>query len=193
MNVFLVHGFWDTGRVFHRLQKRLEAEGHKCFSPTLTPRDGRHGLDDLANKLAALIDDELKINEPLAIVGFSMGCLVSRCYLQKLRGDRPIRAFFAISGPLRGTAMAYFYPSKGARDMRFDSQFLRGLDATTNRLNDFPVHTYYTPYDLMIIPTSSSRLSGAMEVKINSWLHPLMLTNQNLANDLVSKLKQLES
>ena len=193
MNIFLVHGFWDTGKVFRRLQRELTAAGHVCFAPTLHPRDGRHGLDDLARKLAVQIDAALKPDEPLAIVGFSMGCLVSRFYIQHLRGDRSIKAFFAISGPLRGTAMAYFYPSKGARDMRFRSQFLRGLDASANRLEGLALHTYFTPYVLMIIPSTSSRLNGAVEVRIKAWLHPLMLTNHQLSNDIVSKLRLLKS
>ena len=193
MNIFLVHGFWDTGNVFRRLQRELTAAGHVCFAPTLHPRDGRHGLDDLARKLAVQIDAELKPDEPLAIVGFSMGCLVSRYYLQHLRGERSIKAFFAISGPLRGTATAWLYPGKGTRDMRFGSRYLQELDATANRLNGLPLHTYYTPYDLIIIPSTSSRLKGAVELKINALLHPLMLTNRKLANDLIFKLSQLES
>ena len=193
MNVLFVHGFWDTGCVFRRLRKKLEAAGHTCYSPTLNPRDGRHGLDDLARKLATYVETELKEVQPLAVVGFSMGCLVSRYYLQRLRGERRIAAFFAISGPLHGTAMAYLYPGQGARDMRFRSQFLQELDATAAGLAGIPLHTYYTPYDAMILPQTSSRLAGATELKVNAWLHPLMLTHPAVGHDLITKLNQLEA
>ena len=77
--------------------------------------------------------------------------------------------------------------------MRYGSPFLRELEATANGLDGFPLHTYYTPYDLMILPPSSSQLDGAVELKLKAWLHPLMLTHPALADDLIAKLKPLES
>ena len=41
MEVVLVHGFLDTGRLFDDLSARLGAAGHACRAPTLEPRDGR--------------------------------------------------------------------------------------------------------------------------------------------------------
>jgi triacylglycerol lipase len=193
MNILLVHGFGNTGRVFRRLENRLTAAGHKCFTPTLAPRDGRLGLTDLARKLAAYVDGQMADAGPFVIVGFSMGCLVARCYLQQLHGVRQARAFFAISGPMRGTATAFLYPGQGARDMRYGSRFLRELDATAGTLDGLPLHIYYTPFDLMIIPATSSRLKGARETLVRSPLHRWMLTDPVMTDDLLQKLRQLES
>ena len=189
MNVLLVHGFWDTGNVFRRLQRELTAAGHRCFAPTLHPRDGRHGLAELAGKLAAYVDAQLKPDEPLAIIGFSMGCLVARYYLQNLRGTRPVTGFFALSGPLRGTFTAWLYPGKGTRDMRPGSRFIRELEAGAAALAGLPLHTYYTPLDLMILPVNSSRVAGAQEVRVWSLLHRWVPVHPQVAADIRQKLK----
>jgi triacylglycerol lipase len=191
MKIFMVHGFWDTGYVFRRLEHALTAAGHQCFSPTLRPRDGRHGLVDLAGKLAGYIDAQLDGETPFAIVGFSMGCLVARYYLQRLREGRRARAFFAISGPMRGTATAFLYPGKGAHDMRPGSRFLRELEAGSAGLDGLLLRTYYTPLDLMILPATSSRMAGVAELRVWSPLHPLMLVNRRVAADIVRNLEQL--
>jgi triacylglycerol lipase len=192
MNLLLVHGFWDTGRVFRRLAGRLAAAGHTCFCPELTPRDGRHGLAALAGQLAGHVEARMDAAAPFAVVGFSMGCLVARYYLQQLRGNRRVTAFFAISGPMHGTATAYLYPGQGARDMRYGSRFLRGLDTTAAALAGVQLHTYHTPFDLIILPPGSARLAGATSTRIGSPLHPWMLTNRKLAGDIVQKLARLE-
>ena len=189
MNVLLVHGFLNTGRVFHRLEKRLAAAGHACFAPTLAPRDGRHGLADLSHKLAAHIDAALP-PAPFAVIGFSMGCLVARHYLQSTPAHRA-NAFFAISGPMRGTATAFLYPGRGTRDMRYASRFLRELDAALPALGPLPFYTYYTPLDLMILPAASSRVARAQERRIWSPHHRAMLSNGELVEDVLRKLTRL--
>jgi len=191
VNVLLVHGFMDRGTLFRRLQKRLESAGHTCFAPTLHPRDARHGIPDLAEKLAAYIDLTLPAGAPFVIVGFSMGCLVGRYYLQSGRSDQRVRAFFAISGPMHGTFTAWLYPGKGTRDMRPGSRFLRELNAPEKAAPPVPVHTYFTPLDLMIIPANSSRLAHARELTVRTPLHRAMLWNPLVADDILKNLKEL--
>lgn len=191
MNILLVHGFWDTGKVFRRLQNRLTAGGHRCFAPTLFPRDARLGIPDLAQKLADYADRNLPDDSPMVVVGFSMGCLVAKYYLQSLPTDRCVNAFFAISGPMRGTMTAWLYPGKGARDMRPGSKFLRELEAAAEGGFKIPVYTYYTPLDLMIIPAASSRLAQAQELMVWTPLHPWMLINGKVASDILEKLGRL--
>ncbi len=191
MNVIMVHGFWDTGNLFRHLKKRLGAEGHNCFSPTLKPRDGWHGLADLAEKLSSYIDQEIPGDEPFVVIGFSMGCLVARYYLQNLLGARRCLAFFAVSGPMKGTLTANLYPGKGARDMRPNSNFLRELENSTDKLEGLEVHTYFTPLDLIIIPATSSRLARARETRVNAPLHRWVLRDEKVLKDIVSKLRYI--
>ena len=191
MNVLLVHGFLDRGTLFRRLQRRLETAGHTCFAPTLSPRDARHGIPDLANKLADYIELNLPAGLPFAIVGFSMGCVVAYCYLRSGRRHPQVRAFFAISGPMQGTLTAWLYPGKGTRQMRPGSEFLRELESPGKHEPEVPVHTYFTPLDLIIIPATSSRMANAPELSVWTPLHRGMLWNQRVAGDILEKLSAL--
>jgi triacylglycerol lipase len=191
MNLLLVHGFLNRGSFLRPLQRRLEAAGHACFAPSLRPCDARHGIPDLANKLADYTDGNLPANAPLAIVGFSMGCVVAEYYLQSKRKLPRVRAFFAISGPMNGTLTAWLYPGQGTRQMRPGSRFLQQLAAAGNHPADVPIFTYFTPLDLMIIPTRSSRIANARELSVWSPLHHAMLYNQKVAADILEILREL--
>lgn len=193
MNILLVHGIFDTGSIFCKLAGQLTDRGHRCFSPTLTPNDARHGIADLSSKLDGIVNETFGPDEPMAIIGFSMGCLVSRYYIHRLDACRRTKAFFAISGPHGGTLTAYCYPGKGARDMRFGSPFLQDLDTVNPANQDFPIFTYWSPLDLMIVPASSSRWHPAKESIIWSPLHPMMPSNDNLCSDIVARMDELSS
>jgi len=191
MNVLLVHGFLNHGRVFRRLQNRLVTGGHNCFAPTLYPRDGRFGIPDLAHKLADYADRFLPADAPFAIVGFSMGCIVAKYFLQSARDNQRVRGFFAISGPMNGTLTAWLYPGQGTREMRPGSRFLQELAAAGYGASNIPVYTYYTPLDLMIIPATSSRMPDAQELSVWTPLHRAMLSSQTVAADILKKLNGL--
>jgi triacylglycerol lipase len=193
MKIILIHGFFDTGNIFKTLQKELESQGYACYSPSLKPKDARLGLTDLSAKLKSVIDENTKTNEPIVIIAYSMGTLVARYYLQELGGYTRTKAFFSISGPHQGTLTAYGYPWQGAKDMRPNSQFLAKLKSSEQRLHDLAIYTYRTPFDLMILPSSSSDLPMAINKKVPALGHRPMLTNKAVINDIVSHLKLLKT
>lgn len=192
MNVVMVHGFLNTGRLLRPLCTALEARGHQCHAPTLHPRDARLGIPDLSAKLASLIDGMFAPGAPLALVGFSMGALVVRFYLQALGGARTAKAFFSIAGPYRGSYNAYLYPGLGTRQMRPGSSFLRSLDAGASALDALPVFTYRTPLDLMVTPSTGSRIGRAHDTALWCPLHSLLPRNRELARHIADELAKLE-
>jgi triacylglycerol lipase len=192
VNVVMVHGFMDTGGLFRRMRRRLEADGHLCHSPTLDPRDARLGIPDLSLKLAAYVEANVDRGVPLAIVGFSMGSLIARHYLQELGGAGLARAFFSIAGPHRGTFTAYLYPGIGTRQMRPGSPFERVQDEGAGALAGLTVYTYRTPLDFMVVPSSSTRLGNAPEVTVWCPLHALMAGNQRVIGHIAAELAKLE-
>lgn len=187
MKIVLVHGIWDSGRVFRRMVAYLSKEGHQCFTPDLLPANGADGLIDLAHKLQTYIEERLE-TEDFALVGFSMGCLVSRYYLQQLGGLERVSHFFSISGPHRGTLAAHLWPGKAARDMRFNSQFLREMNAGISSLKQIHLQTYRTPFDLMIVPSSSSKLPKTNDRVAYAILHHQMLRQQTIFQDIAAAL-----
>jgi triacylglycerol lipase len=190
MNVIMVHGFLDTGGLFRRMRRRLEADGHSCHSPTLHPRDARLGIPDLSGKLAAFVEANVKRGAPTAVVGFSMGSLIALHYLQELGGAGQAKAFFSIAGPHRGTPAAYLYPGIGARQMRPGSPFLRRQEQGAAAIEALTVFTYRTPLDFMV-PSSSTRLGTAPVVTVWCPLHALMAGNQRVVGHIAGELGRL--
>lgn len=182
--VVLVHGILEDGKAFDSLKSRLETHGIKCLVPQLKPNDGRSGLEKLAQDLKTEIDTEFGPNERFAVIGFSMGGLVSRHYLQKLGGAERCDAFVTVSTPHHGTNMAYVFPGKGARQMEPGSDFLRELEKTESTLGDMPVVSYRTPMDLIILPTASSVWDRAENKSYKVALHPLMLHTRSVLDDI---------
>jgi triacylglycerol lipase len=192
MNVVMVHGFANTGRLFRALCRTLDARGHACFAPTFHPRDGGLGIPDLSVKLAAFVGENVAPGAPFAIVGFSMGALAARHYLQAHGGARSAKAFFSIAGPFRGSVNAYLYPGLGTRQMRPGSAFLRELDEGAGELGALPVFTYRTPLDLMIIPSTGSRIPGAKDLALWCPLHSLLPRDRHLGEAIAGELAVLE-
>jgi triacylglycerol lipase len=184
IKVVLVHGFLDTGWVFRRMKLRLEREGAVCFVPRLRPNDGRGGLAALAENLRRDIDGAFGTEAKVRIVAFSMGGLVARHYLQVLGGAGRCEKLFTISSPHHGTATARLYPSKGARDMRPGSAFLRRLQDTEATLANIQLVSYHTPMDLMILPATSSVWERALNLDFPVLLHPLMLSDEDVLGDV---------
>ncbi len=191
MKVILVHGFLDSGRIMGNLARHLSEEGHGCLTPSLKPCDGREGLPKMARELNDFLEKELAEGERFAMVGFSMGALISRYYLQELDGRRRAAAFFSISGPHSGTWTAYLYPGDGVRQMRPGSRFLQDLDASSEKLGEIPIICYWTPFDLMIIPATSCKWLRGKEVRIPSLIHRWMVSDRRLHQDLSERLRAL--
>lgn len=186
--VVLVHGFMETGTSFNVLRKRLEKRGVECFIPRLQPGDGRGGLENIAARLKLDIDARFGTREPISIVAFSMGGLVSRYYLQNLGGAARCENLITIASPHNGTEVARLYPSRGAEQMRPNSQFLADLHATQIKLGKMPVVSYRTPLDLVILPAASSVWDRAENLSIPVLLHPLMLSSHCVLTDIERRL-----
>lgn len=186
--VVLVHGIFENGSSFRMMRKRLQSKGFDCLIPKLKPSDGSGGLDKLAAGLREDIDRHFGTDEPISIVAFSMGGIVSRHYLQKLGGASRCRSFITISSPHQGTHAAWFYPSTGAAQMRPGSTFLAELAATDFRLGNMPVASYRTPMDLIILPAGNSVWERAENLQFPVLLHPLMLNDRQVLDDIERRL-----
>jgi len=187
--VILIHGIWDTKAIFSKMSARLTQLGWCVHSLNLTPNDGSLGLDSLAKQLADYISQNFDPEQTLDIVGYSMGGIVSRYYVQRLGGINRVQRFITISSPHKGTLTAYSLPLPGYLDMRPDSGLLRDLNQDVTVLKRINFTSMWTPFDIMILPSNSSQMPVGKEVKINVMLHRQMVTETQSINALVEELK----
>lgn len=175
--VLLIHGIWDTTAIFSYMTTALSQQGWLVYSLNLLPNDGRAGLNCLADQLASFIEQTFDPEQPLDIVGYSMGGLVSRYYIQRLGGYQRVQRFITISSPHHGTLAAYSLPLPGYVQMRPGSLFLRDLNQDLSALEQLNFTSIWTPLDAIIVPASSSQMPIGDEVKLNIWFHRQMVSH----------------
>lgn len=175
--VVLVHGIWDTQAVFRSMRRYLEDRGWSVHSLDLKPNNGNVGLDRLAQQVADYVAHHFAPTQAIDLVGFSMGGIVSRYYLQRLGGINQVQRFVAISAPHYGSQWARLQFNPGCEHLRPNSPFLQDLNQTLDQLASLAVTSIWTPYDLMIIPAQSSHLPLGHEVTLPVLTHAWMLTD----------------
>jgi triacylglycerol lipase len=189
-SVVLVHGIFDTGRVFRKMSAALEANGFTTFVPDLSPNTGKSGLDTLARQLRDYVETHVPLTESCSLIGFSMGGLICRYYLQKLDGITRVDRFISLSAPHNGSRLAWFLSNRGSRQMRPESDFLNELNSGVQMLQDVETLSIWTPFDLSIIPARSSSIPVGSEIRIPVLLHPWMLSDRRCIDAVICELKK---
>lgn len=188
--VVMVHGiFQDEWRCFGRLRRQLEAQGVECICPSLKPADARNGLPAMAEQLKKAIDAKWKPNERFVLIGFSMGGLIGRHYLQDMGGASRCDGIFTVATPHYGTRVAWLWYGEGAHQMRPNSDWLQKLASTEYKLGKMPAVTYRTCADLVVVPSYNCNWTRAENITVSCPIHALMSCNPNVRKDIISRLK----
>lgn len=172
--VLLVHGIADDARSMERMATWLRTNGWEVHTLSLTPRWGQRGLVPLAEQVAGFADETFG-KRKFDLVGYSMGGLVTRYYVQRLGGTRRVDRFVTLSAPHHGTEMARLLGTKGVREMRPGSSFLTDLARDADVLHRVKFTSLYTPWDIVIVPAKSSVMPQARNVKVGVGSHPGMI------------------
>ena len=173
--VILVHGINDTALKMRHLGWHLSNLGWSVYAISLSPSSGKIGIGKMAEQLKKFIDKNAKTDTKVDLVGFSMGGLVCRYYIQRLGGIQKTERLITLSTPHHGTWMANFIDNTGCIEMRRNSEFLQSLNSDLDVCVKLKITSVYTPFDLMILPTTSSHLQFAKNVRVPILLHPLMV------------------
>jgi triacylglycerol lipase len=182
----VAHGFGNRGRQLRKIVAVLEAEGIECVAPDLKPASAGKGIEPLAEQFAQAVNRAE--GGSTVLIGFSMGSIVCRYYLQHLSEGRRFPLFLSISGPHAGSLLSHFVPGQGARQMRRGSEFLSNL-APVSELPVERVLSFWTPYDQVILPPRSSELVGAENHRFNVLGHRFMVSNQRVTRAVVDELR----
>ncbi|MGF1459576.1 MAG: esterase/lipase family protein [Leptolyngbyaceae cyanobacterium] len=177
--ILLLHGIDDTIAIFDKMKAYLGRLGCSTIHTlNLSPNNGDAGLDSLAEQVRYYIEQFLPDAPFIDIVGFSMGGMVGRYYVQRLGGLHRVRRFITLSSPHNGTWTGYLRANLGASQMRPNSAFLKDLNSTVDELRQIEFISIWTPYDLMILPANSSQLSVGKMVQLPILTHPLMVSDE---------------
>ena len=188
--VVLVHGIKDDARRMEPMARHLRSGGRVAHTISLKPNWGEVGIDELAGQLDRFIGEKISSAQKIDLVGFSMGGLVCRYYLQRMNGLHRIDHFVTLSSPHHGTVMAWLAWNKGGTQMRPGSAFLRDLNRDLDTLDRVKFTSIWTPLDLMIVPARSSRTGIGREIKIWMPAHPLMVLHPKCIRAVAAELQR---
>lgn len=189
--VVLVHGIYNTTAKFNTMTNYLTKLGWSVHCFNLKPNNGDGHLENLAEQVANYINNTFPNKQPFDLIGFSMGGLITRYYLQRLGGVERVHRYISISAPNRGTLTAYALSRPGIIQMRPNSQFLQQLNHdiqdTLGRIN---VTIIWTPYDLMILPAHSSKLNLGKQIKLPVLNHERMVKDPMILQAVSQSLSE---
>ncbi len=189
--VLLIHGLYDTSRKFDVMAAYLESLGWSVHRLSLTPNSGAGCLKNLAQQVNQYVTQTFPPEQPIDLLGFSMGGLVTRYYLQRLGGLKKVQRYISISAPNHGTIMAYSLPLTGIQQMCPYSEFLRDLNQDCRELlSEIKVTVMWTPFDLLIVPPQSSSLGMGTEKVFPVWVHAWMVSDKQILESVAEALSE---
>lgn len=187
--VVLVHGIHSDARDLTRLAAYLRREGHETLIFEYRPSNGQLPLDQAAQQLAAFIEKQ-RLPPKFDLVGFSMGGLISRHYMQRLGGVERVEHFVTLAAPHQGTVLAGVNRRPGVIQMRRGSDFLRDLERDVDCLKSVKFTSFYTPLDLIIVPARSSEMPQARNVRIWAAIHPSLILERRCLRAVAAALAE---
>ena len=176
----LVHGLLDTPRLFSRLERRLEGQDRPVFSPHLPHRFGATPLRQLAQQLDGLIQERWGVETSIDILGFSMGGVIARTWLQELGGAKRTHRFLSVGSPQQGTLTAQCVPAwlfAGLADMKRGSPLLRSLNGNYSDLQAVECISFFCRWDLMVCPGWQAVLPIGASKAVPVWTHQQLMSH----------------
>jgi triacylglycerol lipase len=171
MDILLIHGIDDTHQKVLPMAQYLQSQGFNTHVIDLSPNNGDVSLGVLAKQVKTKVDllfENKKSADGFGIVGFSLGGIVARYYLQRLEHPK-VNTLVTLASPHHGTVTGWLRNNTGSQELRLRSLFLADLnqqDDTQIFRQVSTVYSLYTPFDAMICPFWSSNIKGAVNIKI---------------------------
>ncbi len=187
----LVHGLWDDPRLFRRLQERLAGRRADLFVPHLPHRLGATPLLTLAERLGVQVNGHYGPSTPIDLLGFSMGGVIARTWIQRLGGHRRTHRFYSVASPQRGTFIAQPWPRwllAGIADMKCGSPLLRHLNDDLSSLEGVECHSYVGRFDHMVVPARSCLLPVGNSTLLPPWNHRNLVRDPRALDPIVEEL-----
>ena len=192
----LMHGLWDTPRLFRRLIQAIDAPEQPLLAPHLPHGLGVVPLREMAIRLDRAIQERFGPDTEIDLFGFSMGGVIGRIWLQELDGARRTRRFFSVGSPQQGTLAALPIPRlllAGAADMKPGSAVLRDLNRSDTALADVTCRSYFCRWDLMVCPGWQAVLPVGPQVELPVWTHQQLIAHPLAVNRLAADLRSEEA
>ncbi len=167
--------------MFEALKRELGGERQPLLIPSLPLRLGRTSVMEGAERLGSHIEAAFGREEPLDLLGFSIGGVIARCWIQLLGGHARTRRFISVGSPQQGTLTALPWPGRifsGIADLRWGSALLERLNSDLDRLQRIECHSFYSALDLAVLPGWRAVLPVGARTMLPVLTHPQLLRDR---------------
>ncbi len=189
----MVHGMLDSSSVFRRLLTHLPEAQRPLLLPDLPLRCG---ITPIAES-AALLDQHIQAafgpEQPIDLLGFSMGGVIARTWVQLLGGHRRTRRLISVGSPHHGTLTAMpwpRWPMAGIADLKWGSPLLRELNGNLDTLASIACSSFYSGLDLVVLPGWRAVLPVGVQRMLPVWTHPQLLRDRQALEPLAEELQR---
>lgn len=159
-HVLLLHGFFQTRRIFTTMEQRLRDDGYGVMSFDLGGVLGRFnsvGIDPLAQLVGEKVERVCERHglSGVHVVGHSKGGLLARRWVQHLGGVKRVRSLVTLGTPHHGTPTAFAGYALGIATVSPNPRELLPHSALVAALaqDSFPAHipltSIYSRHDLV--------------------------------------------
>ena len=189
--IILIHGLWNTSAIFNNLFRKFDYYDLEYYAPTLDHYFGRTSIIDLAESLDALITKKYGNETEIDILGFSMGGIIARYWINKFNGYLKTKRFFSIGSPHRGTLTAQLVPKnlfKGISEMKIGSSLLKELSEYDYLLKEIDCISFYTKWDFMVFPGWRANLPVGRKYSLNVYKHKNLVRNPVAIDEIVNSI-----
>jgi triacylglycerol lipase len=189
--IILIHGLWNTSSIFSSITSKLDDVGIEYYAPTLKHSYGMTSINDLTTILNELILEKFGLEKELDILGFSMGGIIGRYWLQKFNGYKRTRRFISIGSPHKGTLTAQLVPKipfRGISEMKINSKFLRELAKNDFFLDDIECINFFTYWDLMVFPGWWTNLNLGKKISVKVYKHRNLVRNESVVDNIIGEI-----
>jgi len=189
--IILIHGLWNNSSIFSSISSKLDDIGIEYFAPTLKHSYGMTSIIDLTSILNELILEKYGLEKELDILGFSMGGIIGRYWLQKFNGYKRTRRFISIGSPHKGTFIAQLvpkFPFRGISEMKIKSNFLRELAKNDFLLDDIECINFFTYWDFMVFPCWWTNLNLGKKISVKVYKHRNLVRNNSVVEKIIGEI-----
>ncbi|MCT0217435.1 alpha/beta hydrolase [Synechococcus sp. CS-1329] len=187
----MVHGLLDSPAVFNRLRQALGGRRQALLIPALPLRLGLTPIAEAAELLGAHIRENLGLDDPIDLLGFSIGGVIARTWIQLQGGHERTRRFISVGSPQQGTLTAQPWPGrifKGLADLKWGSGLLETLNGNLDTLHRIECHSFYSAIDLAVLPGWRAVLPIGARTQLPVATHPQLLRDQAAIRPLAKEL-----
>ena len=186
--ILFVHGWNANSTTWTTMVSRFKNDGWTNAELVNWSYNFRQSNATIAAQIQAKVDSILLATGAthVDIITHSMGTLSARYYMKNLGGEGKVDALVSLGGANHGTNTAFFCVDTSCIEMRPNSSFLTALNSVDETPGTARYATWWTSCDSVILPQTSTILSGATNTQTACMQHSDLHENATVYSQVKS-------